>query len=266
MTVTDIGTLSQHDSDRRGVPGAITVNGMTTVPDTPHARLGQAMNEMGLNDSALADLVGAHRQQIHKLRHGLQRMTPQWANKLCKPLGVSATYLMAIDGVVTGSEHESRETTRRQADAAPTWDFVIEELDVRAKGGAGAAQPDLVTDGDESGHPVLARWRIPGSYMHANSANPSAVRIIRVSGDSMEPDYPANDRVMVDTSHRVPSPDGVYVLWDGYGLIIKRLELIYGSSPPRVRISSANPAYSSYEVAVSDVLINGRVVGKWTWK
>ena len=58
---------------------------------------------------------------------------------------------------------------------------------------------------------------------------PSAVRIIEILGDSMAPTLRSGDRVMVDESHRTPSPPGIYALHDGYGVIVKRIELIHGS-------------------------------------
>jgi len=65
----------------------------------------------------------------------------------------------------------------------------------------------------------------------------------------------------------LPSPPGVYVLWDGLGLVLKRVEVIFGTQDPvMIRISSINPAYSSYDRALNEVHINGRVVGKWQWK
>ena len=64
----------------------------------------------------------------------------------------------------------------------------------------------------------------------------------------------------------IPTPPGVYVLWDGYGLVLKRVEILQGTSPAMLRIKSINPVYAEYERPMDDVQINGRVVGKWAWK
>jgi SOS-response transcriptional repressor LexA len=60
-----------------------------------------------------------------------------------------------------------------------------------------------------------------------------------------------------------PSPPGVFILFDGIGLVAKRLEFLEGSEPPTVRISSSNPSYPPYERTVDEVTIIGRVVGRW---
>ena len=140
----------------------------------------------------------------------------------------------------------------------------IPEYDVTTSAGPGMV-PELCAPQD--GLRPVEHWNLPRGYVAAFTEAPDMLAIIRVAGASMEPDYQAGDRVLVDTAHRVPSPPGVYVLWDGYGLVLKRLELLPGMEEPRrVRIMSINPAYSTYELTLDEISINGRVVGKWTWK
>ena len=106
-----------------------------------------------------------------------------------------------------------------------------------------------------------------GRYLEAFTDNVRSLAIIQVRGDSMEPDYHSGERVLVDLSHKTPTPPGVYVVWDGLGLVMKRLEVVFGSSGPiKVKISSINPAYDSYERDLEDLRISGRVVAKWMWK
>ena len=165
--------------------------------------------------------------------------------------------VMALAGV-TG---EIAGETARETPKMNGRGIQVPELDARPQAGNGAADID-----ESTGHQVVAHWTMPAFYLRAFVEEPSAVVIIRVAGDSMEPDYPAGERVAVDTSHKVPSPPGVYVLWDGFGLVLKRVEIIPGSSPRKVRLMSINPGYPAYEVPLDEVQINGRVVGKWTWK
>ncbi|QDH17438.1 S24 family peptidase [Swingsia samuiensis] len=137
----------------------------------------------------------------------------------------------------------------------------IPELDISPQAGSGAIISDIV----EHQQPV-DHWSFPKSLVGAFVTDPSKLAIIRVAGDSMEPDYVAGDRILVDTGHVIPSPAGVYVLWDGLGVVLKRVEIVMGSDPKRIRIMSINPAYPAYELLLDEVKINGRVVGKWNWK
>jgi phage repressor protein C with HTH and peptisase S24 domain len=91
------------------------------------------------------------------------------------------------------------------------------------------------------------------------------VRIMTVVGDSMETTFRPYERIMVDISDKNPSPPGIFVVFDGLGHAVKRIELIAGSEPLRVRVSADNPRYSAYECPLDEAGIEGRVLGKWQW-
>lgn len=61
---------------------------------------------------------------------------------------------------------------------------------------------------------------------HEGGAEPENVRILRARGDSMEPAIHDGDRLLVDTSRRTPATGEMAVLWDGGGLVVKRVEII----------------------------------------
>jgi phage repressor protein C with HTH and peptisase S24 domain len=84
--------------------------------------------------------------------------------------------------------------------------------------------------------------------------------MITVDGDSMEPLLSSGDRILIDTSQRVPVPPGIFVIWDGMGLVAKRVEHIPNSEPPKVVINSVNPEYQAYERIAEEVNVVGRVV------
>ena len=71
--------------------------------------------------------------------------------------------------------------------------------------------------------------------------------------------------MLVDTSDRRPSPPGPFIVWDGFGVVLKRVEMVPYSDPPMVRLLSRNEAYDTYERPLDEVVINGRVIGKWHW-
>ncbi len=136
----------------------------------------------------------------------------------------------------------------------------IPELDVRALAGGGAI-PDLADP-----QAMIAEWQIPFDFLCSHThAAPASLRIIRVHGDSMVPDFRPGERVLVNTDDRLPSPPGVFIVWDGFGLVIKRLEVVPYSEPATVRLISANADYAVYERPLEDVTVNGRVIGRWQW-
>ena len=52
------------------------------------------------------------------------------------------------------------------------------------------------------------------------------------------------------------------MLWDGSGLVVKRVEVVPHAEPPRLRLHSANPDYEPYSCLAEEAHIVGKVV--WT--
>ncbi len=91
-------------------------------------------------------------------------------------------------------------------------------------------------------------------------SSPEHLKILFVRGDDMEPTLHHNDVVLIDTSKKNPTPPGLFALYDGIGITIKRIEYIPQTVPPAAQVISDNPKYSRYERPVKDLLILGRVV------
>jgi|SRR5581483_11007733 len=129
----------------------------------------------------------------------------------------------------------------------------IAEIDVRASAGPGAFNEDL--------EETKVTWLFPEAIVrHEFRAPPNELRMITVDGDSMEPLLSSGDRILIDTSQRVPVPPGIFVVWDGMGLVAKRVEHIPNSDPAKVVIKSVNPEYQAYERIAEEVNVVGRVV------
>lgn len=107
---------------------------------------------------------------------------------------------------------------------------------------------------------------MPRDLMRSYTSTPAEqIKIATVVGDSMEPTLLPGTKVMIDTRDVRPSPPGVFFVWDGLGLVAKRVELVQGSDPRRVRLTSDNERYAPYEVSLDDAQIQGRVMGRWQW-
>lgn len=146
---------------------------------------------------------------------------------------------------------------------ALTDNVTVNELDVHTRAGLGADGDTVVMASQEAAAIIGVHSFPTASFREAYGVEPGRIKIIAVRGDSMEPKLWAGQRVMVDIHDTTPSPPGIFVVWDGLGLAIKRVEVIPGTDPLRVRISSANPEYLAYERLFSEAAINGRVIGVW---
>ena len=133
----------------------------------------------------------------------------------------------------------------------------VAEMEVEAAAGPGAWNDDFVLE--------KARWQLPEAMVrHEGDADPGALRIIRVRGNSMAPELGEGDRLVVDTGRRMPGAGELYVLWDGDGLVVKRVEPVHGSGAPALRLLSVNPDYPAYECLAEDIHIVGKVLWKVT--
>lgn len=133
----------------------------------------------------------------------------------------------------------------------------IRELDISAQGGFG------VNVEQEN---IVREWGIPADYLRVfTRTHTDNLFIIGVVGDSMAPDFPPGQRVLVDVSDKLPSPEGVFVVFDGFGLMIKRCQMVPHSNPAMVRLISTNKEYPINELELTDDMIKGRVIGSWKW-
>lgn len=129
----------------------------------------------------------------------------------------------------------------------------VAEVEVEAAAGAGAWNEDFVHE--------KARWRLPEAMVrHEGDADPQALRILKVRGNSMEPELREGDRIVVDTARTMPAAGELFVLWDGAGLVVKRIEAL--TAEGMLRLASAHPDYPPYERPADEV----HVVGKVLWK
>jgi|GEM_PF-6945271 len=126
----------------------------------------------------------------------------------------------------------------------------IPQLDVYASAGGGAINTN---------ENVLDNWYIPPTVVNSNiGGNPGSLRIISIRGDSMPVSMPDGSMVFVDVDDKVPSPSGIFILFDGYALVAKNLDVVIGDKGT-IRVSSENDSYPPYEVRAEDVNIVGRV-------
>lgn len=141
----------------------------------------------------------------------------------------------------------------------------IAEIDIRAgMGGGGVACAQNVTDefgSTVAADDVKAIWDLPAEYLvHELRVAPGQARIVEVQGDSMEPTLRTGDRVMINLADQRPSPPGIFAVWDGFGVVVKRIEPIPNSEPPTLRLISDNAHHGVYERTIDEVNIIGRVV------
>ena len=214
--------------------------------------------ERGINMREASLAIGRNVSYVHGF---LERGTPKVlshrdAEKLAGMLGCEAGDLRHAERPPTRKGRGRKPRGGRMPEGLPVPLAAIPEVEVEASAGPGALAEEFVAE--------KARWFLPeGMLRHEGGAVPDAVRVLRVRGESMEPELSEGDRLLVDTSRRVPGTGEMFVLFDGNGLVVKRVERVSeGNGEPGLRLKSANADYADYTAPAVDVHIVGKVL--WT--
>jgi phage repressor protein C with HTH and peptisase S24 domain len=140
----------------------------------------------------------------------------------------------------------------------------VVERDVTGELGGGGLGTQIVVNGVVVDN-VRATWTLPVEYLRAElRAREGDVDMIAVDGDSMIPTLVPGDRCMIHRRQTAPSPDGLYAIHNGVGVVVKRLEVVLGSDPLEIVVKSDNPAHSAYRVLAEQIRVIGRVICKVT--
>lgn len=220
--------------------------------DTPATRLRRARISAGYGTAkAFAEAHDIPQPTYAMHEKGRRRISAEVAERYAEELSCSAAWILTGEG----------NAPENQVDSIIPSPVTIAELDLR--GHAGVMGP---LNEDNSAVEVVDQWQLPGEFLRAQTTAAAAeLRVIRIYGDSMQPVFNPGDRVLVDISDVSPSPPGLFVLWDGLGMLIKRVEFVPYSRPEVINLLSANAAYPTHTLPLSEVKIRGRVIGKWLW-
>lgn len=243
-------------------------------------RIEQRLRELDLTPRAASLKAGGSGDLIRGLLRGKQQsFRGDNLAKLADVLGVSVSWLLTgehehipsedVAAGLPGNVRVGRQAVSSLENYKGEIPGAVPEVDARAGAGPGqVGDPAVVTlrrDDIYSGHRVISEWLFPSAFLrHELRVQPSSILVLEVIGDSMSPTLDTGDRVLVDTSHARPTPDGVYVIEEGDGPLVKRLQIVRRSDPPEVMILSDNPNHKPYTLKLDQIRIIGRVSGRFS--
>ncbi|SLN77263.1 helix-turn-helix domain-containing protein [Oceanibacterium hippocampi] len=222
--------------------------------ETPLKRnLQRVMRQRKLSQRGLARLAGLNEGAVKSILAGRsQHPRHDTLQALAKAVGWDMQELIS-----------DLPPTPRGGDGIPS--ASIPEVDVRGgMEGGGGLLPYEITDQDDDmiADSVTGRWSMPDDFLRSELRMAQrAGRIIQIVGDSMAPTLSPGDRVILNLADRWPAPPGIFALWDGFGVVCKRLEFVPHSDPPTMRVLSDNRNHPPYDRVAGDVRVIGRVVG-----
>ncbi|KTE17435.1 helix-turn-helix transcriptional regulator [Sphingopyxis sp. H115] len=219
---------------------------MTDSIEDPRAALDRLLIEKGIDYARLSEVIGrnpAYIQQYIK-RGSPRRLAEQDRARIAAYLGVS-------EAMLGGPVQRVATPARGRGSGAVM--ILVPKLAIGASAGAGASV---------DGEPVEGEVAFDPRWLRELGADPRALSIIRVEGDSMAPTLDDGDDILVDGSDAAARlRDGIYVLRMDDVLMVKRVARAPGQG--RISVISDNPHYRSWDdLPMGAVQLVGRVV--WT--
>jgi transcriptional regulator with XRE-family HTH domain len=227
-----------------------------------HAREARHMSR-----SELVRLTGVSKQQLSRLEGGQIRMRLDHLKPFAKPLNFSPEQILLWGKLPgTGDHIESSDIlgdTPMRDDSVGPPKGQVPELDMRAGLGGGGVMSREVRKHGRHADPMKSEgWLFPPSFVREQlHTAPARLLVLDTNGDSMAPTILSGERVIVDTGHKTPTPDGLYAIRDTFGsIVVKRLQVVRNSKPTRVKIISDNPNHNNEETPLGDLQIVGKVL------
>lgn len=242
------------------------------------ARLRKAREQAGFDTAADAIARFNWTASTYMAHENGQNGYASDVSKYARAFKTTAAYLMSGErpALVSsfdpdGRQEEVDSAALAAAEGGRRSGIAIDEIaHLDANLGAGlthdAPQVNFVDNGHTVGAAnVLGTWRVPEFVAQRSLRAPTRrIHVVECTGDSMEPRIMDGDFVFIDETKRNPRMPGIFALWEGDGMTIKRIEIVANSDPMRLRLIPENDKYSSYEQNAEDVRIIGRYAGRFT--
>lgn len=217
---------------------------MTDFAQDPRAALDRLLTERGVDYARISQVIGrnpAYIQQYIK-RGSPRRLAEDDRARI-------AAYLGVPEAMLGGPVQRVVAPTRARGPGM----ILVPKLAIGASAGAGASVDGEAVEGEVAFDP---KW------LRDLGADPRALSIIRVEGDSMAPTLDDGDDILVDGGDAAARlRDGIYVLRMDDVLMVKRAARAPGQG--RISVISDNPHYRSWDdLPMASVQLVGRVV--WT--
>lgn len=113
----------------------------------------------------------------------------------------------------------------------------------------------------ETGESVERRYAFRSDFL-TRKGQPSQMVLMRVDGDSMEPQIFNNDVVLIDQSQTTPRAGGLFAVGVEDVVYIKMVDTL----PGKIILKSYNEAYAPLEIDARGDLADGiRIIGRAVW-
>ena len=234
---------------------SVTMDSMARRAKTepPKTGLYYARESRRMSRSELVKRSGVSKQQLSRLENGLIRLRLDHLKPFANTLGYSPEQIL-LWGRYPGTagdqtEDEGLRVTEQVPELASSSDSATDKFKLKRR-----------KEGNHHDRIKPEGWMFPANFVRGQlQASLKQLLIVEAEGDVMAPTIMTGDRVIVDTGHKTPSPDGLYAIRDSFdNVVIRRLQLLRAARPSRVKIISDNLRHAAEEVDLSDLEVVGK--------
>jgi phage repressor protein C with HTH and peptisase S24 domain len=224
-------------------------------PEDIGSRIRAARDAANLSQTALSRKVGVSATTIQNYESG-KFPKGEFAISLANALGCTLDWLLAGRGPMCNSTEDSFQGNRSlggvRVNTEDTELIMVPMVKARLAAGSGS----LETNGE-----LHQRVAFRNVFL-SRRGNPSEMVLMRVMGDSMEPEIKNNDTVLIDQSQTLPGPGQVFAVGIEDMVYLKMVD----SLPGKIVLKSFNPAFPPIEVdARGDLATGVRIIGHVVW-
>lgn len=204
-------------------------------------RLKKEMDRLGYNARKLAVQASVGQSFVYDVLSG--KSCNPTTNKLAavaEVLGVSVPYL--VNG--TTNDNELQHITKGNV-------MTVTEIQPNAEG---VITKEQVLYPSGKHHFFDKQWLKENVAAHYND-----LRILTICHEHMHPTLKLGDTVLLDLKRQKPNPPGIFALFDGTGLVIKRIEFM-PTDKASVRVSVDHSPFNAFTCPLEELDILGRVM------
>lgn len=200
------------------------------------------------NEAEFARLLGINQSSIAAARKR-EQVPPGWVEKIADRFNADANWLFFGEGNADLTKMQVPCGAREASDV----DLIMVPM-VEARLSAGHGSLQVSGESDRS-------YAFRSDFLH-RKGNPKSMVLMRVEGDSMQPEIMDGDAVLLDQSKTDIRIGKIFAVGFEDAIYLKRIDKV----PGKVILKSTNPAYPPLEIDVQgqeeDLF---RVIGQVLW-
>lgn len=202
------------------------------------------------NDSELSRILGLSPAAVYKAKQS-GAIPPAWIIKIAERFKVSADWLLFGYGPMLRTDKPEL-VTAAETTVSPEDLIMIPMVEAVLSAGTGSFE----TSGQVSREYAFRRDFIQ------RKGNPAHMVLMRVRGDSMQPEVMDNDVVLLDQSKTRLNPGPIYAVGIEDSIYLKRVDKL----PGQIVLKSVNPDYKPIHVDMGEQTSDQfRVIGQVLW-